>query len=427
MSGPAETAAGNPDRIGTGTLLADRYLVQEVAGYGGMAMVYRGRDTLLDRDVAIKVLNQRLGAEGDDRAAFLREARAAASLANPGIVGTYDAGVFAGWPFIVMEFVRGGSVKDLLDREQRLPPEQAVAIAAAMADALDYGHQRGLVHCDVKPQNILLDEGGKPKLVDFGIAQTAAATVALTQAVSGTAGYVAPEQLEGLPLDGRADIYSLGTVLYQMLAGALPFQAPNVAALATRRLVADPRPLREVNPSISPQLAAVVMRALARYPGERFTTAAEFARVLRATQQGEPIDDYATEPLRGARFVPEDDGRTQTWQRTAAGVPAPFERGSPFPLIAAVLAVAVLVLALGLFALVQMNGSAGSATVPSVQGQRLDDATKQLQSAGLKINVQIEASSQPPGTVLSQDPAATTRRAKSNPVNLVVSGGPSGG
>jgi len=241
-----------------GVGLADRYAVGEIVGYGGMSTVYRGRDKLLDRDVAIKVLNQQIGDSERDRAAFLREARAAASLSHPGIVGTYDAGVFAGWPYIVMEYVPGGSLKEVIDTRAPLPPEQALPIAVAMADALAYGHDHGLVHCDVKPQNVLIDVTRHPKLVDFGISQSVAATTALTATVSGTAGYVAPEQLEGLPLDGRADVYSLGTVLYQMLSGALPFEAPNLTALATRRLVADARPLRDANPNVAPALAAIV-------------------------------------------------------------------------------------------------------------------------------------------------------------------------
>src|SRR5579883_2393790 len=147
MSGPTE--AGRPDRIGAGTELAGRYRVQEIVGYGGMATVYHGRDSLLDRDVAIKVLNARLGASDHDREAFLREARAAAALVHPNVVAVYDAGVYADWPFIVMEYVAGGSLKELLDRQGTLSVDRAVTIAAAMADALAYGHARGVVHADV--------------------------------------------------------------------------------------------------------------------------------------------------------------------------------------------------------------------------------------------------------------------------------------
>ena len=420
MSGPTE--AGSPDRIGAGTELAGRYRVQEIVGYGGMATVYHGRDTLLDRDVAIKVLNARLGAGGHDREAFLREARAAAALVHPNVVAVYDAGVYADWPFIVMEYVPGGTLKDLLDRQGKLPVDRAVAIAAAMADALAYGHAHGVVHADVKPGNILLDGGGRPKLVDFGIAQTAAATAALTQAITGTAAYVAPEQLEGQPLDGRADIYSLGTVLYQMLCGALPFDAPNAATLATRRLVSEPRPLREQNPAIAPDLAGVVMRCLARYPDERFPSADELAHVLRAVARGEAVDEYVTEPLT-RRAVRED--HTEVWRRDQfAPPPVAAGRGGSFPIVAATLGALIVALIVVLLVLLLRGSGGGSGTVPAVQGQTLDVAAQELQAAGFSVQVQVQPSSQPVGTVLSENPAPNTTQAKSKPVQLVVSGGP---
>jgi eukaryotic-like serine/threonine-protein kinase len=418
MGGPTE--AGSPDRIGTGTRLADRYLVQQAVGYGGMATVYHGRDTLLDRDVAIKVLNARLGAAGADREAFLREARAAASLVHPNVVAVYDAGVYADWPFIVMEYVSGGTLKELLDRDGALEQGRAITIAAAMADALDYGHTRGVVHADVKPGNILLDGSGRPKLVDFGIAQTAAATAALTQAITGTAAYVAPEQLEGAPLDGRADIYSLGTVLFQMLCGALPFDAPNAATLATRRLVSEPRSVRSLNPAISQDLADVVARCLARYPDERFATAGELARVLRAISRGEPVGDAGTLPLR----TELRDDHTQVWRREQIVAPPPATSRSIFPIVAAVLgAVVVVLVVLFLVLALRGSGSGGSGTVPEVRGETLGIAAQQLQAAGFSVDVQIQASTQPAGTVLAENPAPTTTQPKKNPVQLTVSGG----
>lgn len=414
-TGEGVAESNQAERIGPGISLAGRYEVGEAVGYGGMATVYRGRDTLLDRDVAVKVLNARLREDGADRDAFLREARAAAALVHPNVVAIYDAGVFAGWPYIVMEYVPGGTLKDLLDREGRLPPQRAVAIAAAMAEALDYGHRRGIVHADVKPGNILLDATGQPKLVDFGIAQTAAATVALTQAITGTAAYIAPEQLEGQPLDGRADIYALGTVLYQMLTGVLPFEAPNAATLATRRLVSAPRPIQELAPAIPPALAAVVMRCLARYPDDRFASANELARALRAIERGEP----ATEPTAPLRPPPPDE-RTQVWRREEIAV-AP--RRNLFPLVVTALGVVVVALAAVLGVLL-LRGPGGSAVVPAVQGQLLDQAAQELHAAGLSIEVQIQPSNQPVGTVLSQNPQPNAHLAKKDPVQLVVSGGP---
>jgi serine/threonine-protein kinase len=400
-------------------LLADRYDVHEPVGYGGMSSVYRGVDRLLDRDVAIKVMNARLGANDADRAAFLREARAAASLAHGGIVGVYDAGIYQGWPYIVMEYVPGGSLKQVIDIQAPLPPERAAALAAEVADALQYGHDRGVIHCDVKPQNVLIDARGHAKLVDFGISQSLAATAALTSSVSGTAGYVAPEQLEGVPLDGRADIYSLGTVLYEMLTGRLPFEAPSLAALATRRLVTDPLPVRELNPSLPSGLARVVMRCLARDRRDRFGTAAELAAALRSSG-GAATERYRTSD---PAPVPARE-RTQVWRREELAVATTRRRSGAFWVLLSLL-LAMLVALVVALAVIISNGSGGggTATVPSVQNERLDQAAKALRDAGLSISVREASSNQPVGTVLSQDPPPGTTLNKGDVVSLTVSFG----
>lgn len=421
MAQPPDAAANQPDRIIPGVELANRYVVGEVVGYGGMSTVYRGRDTLLDRDVAIKVLNQQIGTNERDRAAFLREARAAASLSHPGIAGTYDAGVYAGWPYIVMEYVAGGSLKQVIDSRAPLPPEQAVPIAIAMAEALAYGHDHGVVHCDVKPQNVLMDGARRPKLVDFGISQSVAATAALTATVSGTAGYVAPEQLEGLPLDGRADVYSLATVLYQLLSGSLPFEAPNLTALATRRLVADPRPIRELNPSIPPALAAVVMRALARHRDDRYASAGEFADALRGYAQGRPLPD-------GTVPMPPADERTQVWRRPSAErdefiAVGRGPRSLFWPLALALALLLGMLIVLLVVVLPNRGGSTTTASIPPVTNVRVDAAARQLQNAGFRIRVTLVPSDQTPGTVLIEEPAAGTVQSTSDPVLLTVSRG----
>jgi serine/threonine-protein kinase len=420
MTQPPGTAANNPDRIEPGVRLADRYLVQQVVGYGGMATVYHGRDTLLDRDVAIKVLNQRLGPGDADRDGFLREARAAASLSHPGIAGTYDAGVYSDWPYIVMEFVPGGSLKQVIDRRAPLPPDEAVSITIMLAEALDYGHRRDVVHCDVKPQNVLMDAEGQPKLVDFGISQSVAMTAAYTATVTGTAGYVAPEQLEGLALDGRADVYSLGTVLYQLLTRSLPFEAPNLAALATRRLVAEPRPIRDLNPALPLPLAEIVMRCLERDRSRRYASAGELAAALRAFRQGRP----QTEPLgRSAADA------TQVWRRGGPAVTevttVPGARPVIFWSLAGVLAALLVILVVVLVVVVPgRGGSSGSVTVPQLANStRIDQAAAQLHAAGLKVDVQLAPSDAPFGTVIGQSPAADAAVSKGDHVTLTVSEG----
>src|SRR5579884_308798 len=392
MSQPPGTAADNSGRIMTGVRLADRYLVQEIVGYGGMATVFHGVDTLLDRQVAIKVLNQPIGPHDSDRDAFLREARTAASLTHPGIDGVYDANLHNGWPYIVMQYLPNGSLKERIDARAPLPAAEAVEVTIRLAEALAYGHRHGVVHCDVKPQNVLFDADGEPKLVDFGISQTMAATAAFTSTVSGTAGYVAPEQLEGLPLDGRADVYSLGTVLYQTLTGRLPFEAPNVTALATRRLVAPPRPVQELNPDVPSALAAIVMRTLER-DRERRYTADELAAALRAFQRGAPGATAATE-----RLAP-GAGMTQVWRRPPPAVVADEAVALPgrsglFWTLAALLAALLLALLIVLLVVVpgRGGGSGGAVSVPDVTNTRLDDAANSLHNAGLKVDYQLVSS-----------------------------------
>ncbi len=417
-SGPSYGPPGS-DRIGPGMRLADRYDVHEPVGYGGMSSVYRGVDRLLDRDVAIKVMNAQLGGNDADRAAFLREARAAASLAQGGIVAVYDAGIYQGWPYIVMEYVPGGSLKQVIDTQAPLPPERVAALGAEIADALQYGHDRGVIHCDVKPQNVLIDARGHPRLVDFGISQSLAATAAMTSTVSGTAGYVAPEQLEGVPLDGRADIYSLGTVLYEMLSGRLPFEAPNLAALATRRLVADPRPLRELKPSVPPALAGIVMRCLARDRRDRFGSAAELAAALRGAA-GAGTERFSAN---GPAVVPPRE-RTQVWRRGELAVARARPRSGAFwVLLTFLLAVLVALVVAIAVAVSSRGGGSGTVAVPSVQNERLDQAAKELQAAGLQVRVTLTPSDQPLGTVLSQAPLPGVTLNKGDSVSLTVSGG----
>ncbi|MHB8577778.1 MAG: protein kinase domain-containing protein [Dehalococcoidia bacterium] len=427
MTQPPQAAANGPDRVGPGVRLADRYIVAEVVGYGGMSTVYRGRDSLLDRNVAIKVLNQRIATnDATDRQAFLREARAAASLSHPGIAATYDAGIFADWPFIVMEYVAGESLKAVLDAKDPIAAVDAIELTIHVAEALDYGHRHGVVHCDVKPQNILLDHEGRPKLVDFGISQTVAATAALTSTVSGTAGYVAPEQLEGLSLDGRADVYSLGTVFYQLLTRALPFEAPNLTALATRRLVAPPRPIRELNPAIPPDLAAIVMHCLERQREDRFASAGELAEALKAYVSGYPAQ--RTIVTRQPAPIVES---TQVWRREASPVaPLPeevyatgFGRSGLFWFVALVLLALLAALLVAIFVIAPGRGATGTAVVPQVTNSRLDQAAQQLQGAGLKIAVTTVDSPQPVGAVLNQDPAPNTTLSKKDFVTLTVSRG----
>lgn len=274
-----------PDSIeGLREALAGRYDLDRQLGRGGMATVYLARDVHHDRPVALKVLHPELAAVvGDER--FQREIRLAARLQHPHILGVYDSGEAAGRLWFSMPFVDGETLRDRLVRERQLPVEDAVRITRETALALDYAHRHGVIHRDIKPENILLSDG-QALVADFGIAralQAGEGNLTGTGMSIGTAGYMSPEQASAdAGIDARSDIYSLGCVLYEMLAGEPPFAGPNAQAVIARALTESPRPLTNIRQAVTPSLALVVAKAMARVPADRFGTAAEFAKALGA-------------------------------------------------------------------------------------------------------------------------------------------------
>jgi serine/threonine-protein kinase len=307
-------------RIVAETILAGRYRLVRLIDRGGMAEVWEGRDEILDRPVAIKVLHPRLVGDQQFQERFRLEAVAAARLAHPNVVSTFDTGFDGGVSYIVMELVAGRTLRDLLRAERPLPVARAVAIAAAVADALHYAHEAGIVHRDVKPGNILVGDDGRVKVADFGIAK-AATDRDLTEAgvLLGTAKYLAPEQVDGRPQDRRSDVYGLGVVLYEMLCGRPPFTGDSDMAVAFQHAHADPPRPRQLRPDIPRRLEGVVLKAIAKAPEQRFTSAAELRQALLAVplDHDEDDDDITTalfvrdvqaparaEPIRRTWIVP---------------------------------------------------------------------------------------------------------------------------
>ena len=266
-----------------GRLLAGRYRLEQLVASGGMAQVWQGTDEVLRRKVAVKLLHPHLAADGSFVTRFRQEAVAAARLTHPGIVSIYDTCSEAGTEAIVMELVPGQTLRERLDDPAPIDPWQAAGLAAQVAEALDAAHRAGLVHRDVKPANILLSGDGRVKVADFGIAK-AMEEADLTQPglMVGTAKYVAPEQVEGKPVDARTDIYSLGVVLYEMLCGRPPFVADGEAATALARLQRDPLRPRQVRPGVPKALEEIVCRAMERAPEQRYSSAADLRAALLA-------------------------------------------------------------------------------------------------------------------------------------------------
>jgi serine/threonine protein kinase len=263
-----------------------RYRLEEVLGHGGMALVYRAWDDELERPVAVKLLADNLARDEQLRRRFLREARTAARLAHPNIVEIYDSGELDGRLYIVMEYVEGKTLAEILRGQGPLPPAEATQLALQLCAGLDHAHERGIVHRDIKPQNLLVQEDDILKIADFGIAKPDGATT-LTEAggIIGTAAYLAPEQLSGEVVTPAADIYALGVVLYEMLTGRPPYEVETITQLIGRPQDESAPPVRELAPEVPPDLEAVTMRCLARLPRYRPATAADVARQLEPETQ----------------------------------------------------------------------------------------------------------------------------------------------
>jgi eukaryotic-like serine/threonine-protein kinase len=332
-----------------GELVTDRYELEELCGSGGMSSVYRAHDRLLERTVALKILHEHFMRDDAYVERFRREARAVAQLAHPNIVTVIDRGEQDGRQFIVFEFVDGMNLKELVEQEGPLTPREAIELALQVARGLAFAHERGLVHRDVKPQNVLLDGDGRAKVTDFGIAHAVDREgMTITGTIMGTSNYISPEQARGEPVDEQSDIYSLGCVLYELLTGEVPFDGDNFVAVAMRH-VNDPVPsVSDVRPDVPPHLDWTVRQAMAKDPAERFRSMAEFAAELEACHAELEGADGATVVVPPRR--PPRRARSRTRRRSRV-----------LPAVLAGVALATLAGALvGIFTLGDSGGTGGA-------------------------------------------------------------------
>jgi serine/threonine-protein kinase len=415
-------------------LIGGRYELVQRLGAGGMAEVYLATDTRLGRNVAVKLLAALYAADPAALARFEREARAAAAVSNPHVVSVLDAGVADGRAFLVMEYVPGPTLRDVLLRRGPLPETEALSLAAEVADGLAAAHRSGIVHGDVKPANVLLDAEGRAKLADFGIARlaSAAATPGATS-VMGTAHYLSPEQAEGRPIDGRADVYSLGVLLFELLTGRPPFQGDSVVAVPVQHLERTPPSPRTLRAELSAAAEAVVLRALAKNPADRFASAVEMRDALAAARgQG------ATVPL---RTVPLPRSAPELAAARLRSHPAPrFRRDRLIPLLGLsvlLLIGAVVALARGgratetassapIATEVVATQPAPLVTVPDLSGASQERAAASLSSAGLRLGAVARAPSRvvSAGQVSDQDPGAGAAVPGGTDVAITLSSGP---
>lgn len=313
-----------------GSTLNSRYEIVRSIGHGGAAIVYLGRDLLLNRSVAIKILRAQYASDPQYVARFQREAQSAASFAHPNIIDIYDVGEFNGSPFIVMEYIAGDTLKQIIENEGPFDPDDVASLIEQVAAGLDYAHARGIVHRDVKPQNILVTREGLAKVVDFGIAK-ATGESALTDAglTIGTAHYISPEQASGLPATPVSDVYSLGIVAYEMLCDRLPFDAANAVAVAMMQVNQAPTPPDEVDTEVPPGAADIVLRSLEKDPTRRYPSAGAFAEALTNWRTGGiPPKGMMTQSMPAASPARPRSSRSERG-RAASTMPMASQSGIP--------------------------------------------------------------------------------------------------
>jgi len=447
----------------TPRLLSNRYELGETLGYGGMSEVHKGRDVRLGRDVAVKVLRADLARDPQFQERFRREAQNAAALNHPAIVAVYDTGETrtenGPLPYIVMEYVDGRTLRDIVKTEGPLPGQRAMEIMADVSAALDFSHRHGIVHRDVKPANVMITKTGAVKVMDFGIARAVhdgQAAVTQTAAVIGTAQYLSPEQARGEAVDARSDVYAAGCVLFELLTGEPPFTGDSPVAVAYQHVREDPKPPSALNPRVNPALDAIVLKAMSKGAPNRYQSAAEMrtdlVRVLSGQRPLAPMvmtdEDRTTILAAGRNSEPQQRGRHRpTAMADDYDDYDPYEdeeeerrrrrRKGWLIALVAVLAAALLGVIIWLMStMFDDEPGSGTVAVPDVKGQLLEDARSDLIGKGFKPQVKYQPCEPTAtnetgkcgpdqyGRVISTDPAAGTKMNPADTLTLTVGAPP---
>jgi beta-lactam-binding protein with PASTA domain/tRNA A-37 threonylcarbamoyl transferase component Bud32 len=400
----------------------NRYEIVRHLARGGMAEVYLAHDQLLDRRVALKVLFPEFARDPAFVQRFRREAQAAANLNHPNIVAVFDWGEEDGTYFIVMEYVEGRSVREAIQSDGPLYPNLAADLASDIAGALGFAHRNGVVHRDVKPGNILLTPQGQVKVTDFGIARAAGTSESLTQtgSVMGTATYFSPEQAQGLPVDSRSDVYSLGVVLYEMVCGVPPFSGESPISVAYKHVREEPPKPTVVNPDVPVALENIILTAMAKTPDSRYASADDMRADLARFRRGEQTSavPLMAVPVGGADVTVVNPQMDKVYDRTTVGtvVPSPTipqaPRRSAAPFVLVLIGLLALLAGLGYLLAKQLSGDDGGSlvTVGNYMGQQEKDARLLIEHDGLKVEVTTETNEERPlGEVFGQEPPPGTR------------------
>ena len=412
-------------------VLDGRYALEALVGSGGMADVYRAKDQLLERTVAVKILHQQYENDTEFITRFQREAKAAARITHPNIVNVYDVGVAEGRHYIVMEYVPGRTLKERIKEEGPVPVPQALQIARQIAGALAQAHANNLVHCDIKPHNILVMPDGNVKVADFGIARAVTeATMTYNDNIMGSVHYFSPEQARGTMITPKSDVYSLGVLLYEMLSGRIPFDGNTAVSIARKHLEEDPQPLHMIAPGIPPVVEALVTRMMAKDPAQRPDSSMLVQDIVRAEQMMRSdtealpaFDPDATRVLTpveaqeiGALAEAEEDAVPQE------GEERPFFRTKKFKF--GLLLILLLGFFTGFFLSFGKFWSSVEITVPDVTGKQMTLARQILEDQHLRVTVaETYDASVPVGVVVSQTPEAGTMVKEERAITIYVSKG----
>ncbi len=425
-----------------GRTFNNRYEITERVGLGGMAEVYRAQDNVLGRTVAVKTMLPQYAADPTFTKRFRQEAASAAKLQSPYIVSIYDWGLDDETYYIVMEFLRGTDLKTAIQERGAINQRKAAEIGSQVAQALSVAHAGGVIHRDIKPQNIMIQPDGNIKVMDFGIARAGDAGLSQTATVLGTAHYVSPEQAQGKELTGASDIYSLGVVLYEAVTGKLPFDGQDAVSVAVKQVNEVPAAPSTINPNIDPSLEAIIMKALEKDPERRFKDASEMRHVLndflagRPINLGEDISGLKTQVMGGVAPIPNS---TQVMSPVAGQGTGNFTQVGPRTYSAedeaekakkkkrnTIIGIVVAILCIiGIAGAVFALGSSEKVTVPDVTGKPIAQARTTLEQAGFKVGTETEvySSEVSSGNVVSTDPKAGEQAEKGATIKINVSKG----
>ena len=419
--------------VAANTLVDGRYRIRHRIGSGGMADVYCADDTHLGRQVALKVLHRRFAQDQEFVERFRREAKSVAGLSHPNVVGVFDRGGHDGTYYIAMEHLSGRTLKEIVESEAPLPQERAIDLAQQILHGAGYAHRHGVIHRDFKPHNVIVDDDGRTKVTDFGIARAGASEMTETGSIMGTAQYLSPEQAQGHAVTAASDLYSIGVMLYEMLAGRLPFEGESAVSIALKHLSEAPPSLSRFRPDVHPALEAVVMAALAKDPAQRWQSADDFVNGLEAARAqmdagaGDEQAFAALAPIPVPASTPAPEAEASPVAGRDGGAPPVAEperqRRSRWPWFT----IGLLTVALAGFLLyLGLSGAfePEKVEVPRVTGEQLVQARADLERAGFEVAEARVRSSQPFDQVIDQDPNAGEEADDGSTITLEVSDGP---